>query len=336
LPSQDKINAAMHGKVRHSAGMTVKLVKPGSPKRPTNAQVFGRSRVNRTQRPLAVLAVLSLAMLAFAIRLSAQQKTGTPDSTNQWEVLTGCLLRTNALVDGDSFHVTHKGREYVFRLYFVDAPETESSLRERIEDQAAYFGISTNDILRAGRLAAKFTRDKLSGHEITVITRWQNALGRGTLARFYGVVFVGGQNLAEELVVNGLARIHGLRANWPDGPRSTTFISQLKNKELVAREQKRGIWDDKPFPRGRAATGMSSLGTNETAKARKPSPTKVELNSASFEELQTLPGIGPKLAERIVAHRPYKTVADLDRVPAIGAKTIERLRPLVQVEKRGP
>jgi competence ComEA-like helix-hairpin-helix protein len=268
------------------------------------------------------------------LNLAAQQKTGPLDAASQWEVLEGCQLRTNATVDGDSFHVMHQGREYVFRLYFVDAPETDLSQRDRVEDQAAYFGISTNEIPRAGSLAAKFTRERLSGREFTVITRWRNAMGRGALARFYGVVLVGGQNLAEELVANGLARIYGLRANWPDGPRSTTFINQLKNRELTAREQKRGVWDEKQFPRVKASTVPAIDGTNQPTNTAQRGAAKVELNSASFEELQTLPGIGPKLAERIMAHRPFETVEDLDKVPGIGAKTIERLRPLVWAEDR--
>jgi len=269
------------------------------------------------------------------LNLAAQQKADPLDPASQWEVLEGCQLRTNATVDGDSFHVMHKGREYVFRLYFVDAPETDLVQRDRVEDQAAYFGIATNEIARAGRLAAKFTRERLSGHEFTVITRWQNAMGRGTLARFYGVVLVAGQNLAEELVAHGLARIYGLRANWPDGPRSTMFINQLKNRELAAREQKRGVWDEKQFPRAKASTGPGIDGTNQPTKAVQRGAARVELNSASFEELQMLPGIGPKLAERIQAHRPFKSVEDLDRVPGIGTKTIERLRPLVRVEELG-
>ncbi|MCS6851388.1 MAG: helix-hairpin-helix domain-containing protein [Gemmataceae bacterium] len=58
----------------------------------------------------------------------------------------------------------------------------------------------------------------------------------------------------------------------------------------------------------------------------------IDLNSATFEDLQRLPGIGPKLAERIVAarrERPFSSVDDLRRVPGIGAKTVEKLRPFV-------
>lgn len=62
----------------------------------------------------------------------------------------------------------------------------------------------------------------------------------------------------------------------------------------------------------------------------------VELNRATVEELMELPGIGPVLAERIVAfreqHGPFTSVEDLLQVPGIGEATLEALRPLVTVE----
>lgn len=54
--------------------------------------------------------------------------------------------------------------------------------------------------------------------------------------------------------------------------------------------------------------------------------TRVSVNSASVPELLTLPGIGPVMAERLIAHRPYSRVDDLLRVPGIGPATFERLR----------
>lgn len=58
----------------------------------------------------------------------------------------------------------------------------------------------------------------------------------------------------------------------------------------------------------------------------------VNVNTAGAAELEALPGIGPSKAQAIIAHRPYTSVDDLDRVPGIGPATLEQLRPLVTVQ----
>ncbi len=65
------------------------------------------------------------------------------------------------------------------------------------------------------------------------------------------------------------------------------------------------------------------------------STAKLNINTASKEALIALPGIGPRLAERILEYRrqhgAFQTVEDLVRVRGIGPRTLERLRPLVRV-----
>lgn len=62
---------------------------------------------------------------------------------------------------------------------------------------------------------------------------------------------------------------------------------------------------------------------------------RVHLNLASVEELETLPGVGPVLAQRIVAHRaehgPFRTIEDLLDVPGIGEGKLAALRDAVLV-----
>jgi len=58
----------------------------------------------------------------------------------------------------------------------------------------------------------------------------------------------------------------------------------------------------------------------------------IDVNRASLLELQKLPGIGPKLSQRIVDERekrPFLTKEDLRRVPGIGPKTLDKLRPYI-------
>lgn len=60
----------------------------------------------------------------------------------------------------------------------------------------------------------------------------------------------------------------------------------------------------------------------------------IDVNQATAAELQRLPGIGPKMAQRILDERdkkPFRNVEDLRRVSGIGPKTLERLRPYIVV-----
>jgi competence protein ComEA len=63
---------------------------------------------------------------------------------------------------------------------------------------------------------------------------------------------------------------------------------------------------------------------------------RLDLNRAGTAELAQLEGVGPKLAERIVAHRrqqgPFRTVGALRQVSGIGPKTFARIQPWVCVE----
>jgi competence protein ComEA len=57
----------------------------------------------------------------------------------------------------------------------------------------------------------------------------------------------------------------------------------------------------------------------------------VDLNTASMDELDTLPGVGPATAQRIIEGRPYGAVEDLLRVKGIGQATFDKLKDLVTV-----
>jgi competence protein ComEA len=62
---------------------------------------------------------------------------------------------------------------------------------------------------------------------------------------------------------------------------------------------------------------------------------RIDINRATAEELERLPGIGKKKAQDIIAARqpkPFATVDDLRRVKGIGPKTLEKLRPFVTAD----
>lgn len=82
-----------------------------------------------------------------------------------------------------------------------------------------------------------------------------------------------------------------------------------------------------------SGTGMDDVVQKDPpfrGKSQKTAPKvklPVHVNSASLEELCALKGVGPKLAEKIIAVReaqgPFKTGADLQKVPGIGKKKLE-------------
>jgi competence protein ComEA len=65
-------------------------------------------------------------------------------------------------------------------------------------------------------------------------------------------------------------------------------------------------------------------------------PAKVNVNTATAEQLQLLPRVGPSLAKRIIEFReangPFKAPEELVRVKGIGEKSFARLKPYVSVE----
>jgi competence protein ComEA len=85
------------------------------------------------------------------------------------------------------------------------------------------------------------------------------------------------------------------------------------------------------LPRGKAAAppppGSSTSGTA-------PPGQPIDLNTATLDQLDGLPGLGPVLAQRIIdwrtAHGRFSSVDELTEVSGIGERTLADLRPLVR------
>jgi competence protein ComEA len=58
---------------------------------------------------------------------------------------------------------------------------------------------------------------------------------------------------------------------------------------------------------------------------------KININTSTKDELDSLPGVGPVTADNIINNRPYSATSDLLKVPGIGNATLEKLLPLISI-----
>ncbi|MBI3415163.1 MAG: thermonuclease family protein [Verrucomicrobia bacterium] len=194
---------------------------------------------------LTILVLVWALLLSLFPSLAAERKR--PAATPKWDVLYGCRLLRESHRDGDSFHVSVGRREYIFRLYFVDAPETDTSFLDRNREQCEYFGVSERELRKAAEAARQVTADLLQ-KPFVVTTRWQNAMGRSVLPRYYGMVEIGGKDLAAILVSRGLARAKGKTAILPNGESAKAHMENFRRLEAAAKIKRLGIWASSTKP----------------------------------------------------------------------------------------
>jgi len=130
-------------------------------------------------------------------------------------------------------------------------------------------------------------------------------------------------------LVEQLERLDRVERAEPAPPRSPTAATDTpgasgpaaravreSRRDRAAGEEPRDPPSDTAGPRGR--------------RSREAVPDEpVDINRASEPELVRLPGVGPALAARIVAARPFGDVDDLRRVRGVRTILFERLRPLI-------
>jgi len=305
-----------------------------------------------------------IGLLALAIGCMAGVNAGARESKD-WIVLENCRLISNPANDGDSFHASSGANEYIFRLYMVDAPETDEMNPARLVEQAKYFAITVPQAVEVGQTAKEFTREKLS-EPFTVFTRMSDAMGHSKLERFYAFVRTKDGDLGELLVRNGLARNYGFKAVPPGSRNSRLELEKLQQFEDDAKRERIGGWGvngerlnvraQKPAPfsvfvaeKNARARTLPLANTPSATRAFRQSVTnlspveakkshakeqielgRIDINAATEKELRMIPGVGPVMASRIIAARPFRSADDLKKVNGIGDKKYATIRPYFQ------
>jgi len=266
-----------------------------------------------------------------------------PSYAADLQMFSNVRLVNNPANDGDSFFVEANGKSFHVRLYFVDCPETSTSSKSdarRVREQARHFGLSpAAHIIPFGNEATTFV-ERILTKPFTVHTAFASAMGRSAKGRVYGfIITADGDDLASLLVKNGLARTHGIGRKTPSGIPRSEMIERLRDIETSAMLRRIGIWsesDPDRIPELRAKQRSEDQELKELRdRGKKPNLQhgSLDLNTANENELMSIKGVGPVLAERIIAGRPYKTVDDLLKVKGIGSKKLEKIRPYVVVCK---
>ena len=267
----------------------------------------------------------------------------TPIFGADLQMFSNARLINNPANDGDSFLVEANGKSFRVRLYFVDCPETSINFKSdavRVREQTRYFGLSeAARIIHFGNEAKAFV-DHILVKPFTVHTAFASALGRSSKGRVYGFITIAdGNDLASLLVKNGFARTHGMGRKTPDGVPRDEMIDKLRDLEISAMLKHIGIWSESDPDRIAELRAKQRSEEHELQEIRRQVEKDsvphrlLDPNTATGKELQSIKGIGPVLAARIIAGRPYKTVDDLLKVKGIGQKNLEKFRPYFVVGK---
>ena len=176
--------------------------------------------------------------------VSADNLKPTSDTFEEFPTATMVSTPDN---EPDTFKVqTGRSGELIFTLYFVDALETSFKQTRKIKEQSAHFEDATTEaIVETGRDAMKTVTQLLAARPFRLLTRWERD---PDTKQYLALVLVQTETgdwtyLADMLVRQGFARVHGISTRLPDSSRALEdYNAELRTHAKYARDRKLGIW----------------------------------------------------------------------------------------------
>jgi competence protein ComEA len=152
-------------------------------------------------------------------------------------------------------------------------------------------------------------------------------------------------SLVVKIVVLGIGVLFVYWAGWPQpagqtGSLQSSFQTNVPSSSTIGRIQSgsAGLLQEAvsiPLRGEEKGTLIYPVTNGDNGPTGAVTAFIVDLNDGTSAEFEHLPGIGAVLAERIVAHRAahgaFRRVEDLMRVPGIGEKRFQQIRPFVAV-----
>lgn len=254
---------------------------------------------------------LAVVVAAAGLWLGTAEQAHAADG--DWETLEDCSHIPNWGNDGDSFHMrcpalkheTEKRR--VFRLYYVDTPESDESIPERVEVQREYWDLpDAKTVVKMGKAAGEFTDKWLKGKKVRVHTQWEDAQGRTELGRNYAMIEIDEGDLGYALVLNGLARVYGRgpELDGLGGPykkmSANAWWAHLRKAEAEAKHARRGCWAYSGSKGAKRAAAEEAGGADGTAPSVPPPSVPARRGTVGPHRAAPLGAVPPPAAPATV------------------------------------